>query len=74
MIKYSFTTVINQEGKYYISNCLELNVVSQGESIEEAMSNLREAVELYLEDIPKEELREYLHNKPMVSTLDFEYA
>lgn len=44
-----FTTVINKEGKWYVAHCVGLGVVSQGESIEEAQANLKEAVELYLE-------------------------
>ena len=49
MIK-TFTTAINKEGKWYVSKCLELGVVSQGKTIEEATENLKEAVELYLEN------------------------
>jgi predicted RNase H-like HicB family nuclease len=45
-----FTTVIAKEGKWFVAYCLELGVVSQGKTIEEARKNLREAVELYLED------------------------
>lgn len=52
------TGVITQEDKWYVAHCVELGVVSQGESIEEAQENLREAVELYLEsfgtdDVPQ---------------------
>lgn len=74
MRKYNFTTVITQEGKYHIARCVELGVVSQGTSIEEAVKNLREAVDLYLEDIPEQDLREYENVRPFVSTLQFEYA
>ena len=49
MIK-TFTTAINKEGKWYVAKCLELGVVSQGKTIEKATKNLKEAVELYLED------------------------
>jgi len=44
-----FTAVINNEDKWYVAHCVELGVVSQGKSIEEAQANLKEAVELYLE-------------------------
>ncbi len=47
-----FTAVINREGKYYVAQCLEIEVASQGETIESALSNLREALELKLEDEP----------------------
>ena len=42
--------VIWQEGKYYVSQCINVDVSSFGETIDEAISNLKEAVELYLED------------------------
>lgn len=42
--------IIWREGKYYVSQCLNVNVSSFGESIEEAKKNLREAVELYFEN------------------------
>jgi predicted RNase H-like HicB family nuclease len=48
-----FTTVIAKEGKWFVAYCLELGVVSQGKTIEEARKNLREAVELYLGDQSK---------------------
>jgi predicted RNase H-like HicB family nuclease len=41
-----FTTVIAKEGKWFVAYCLELGVVSQGKTIEEAKKNLREIVEL----------------------------
>ena len=52
------TAVITKEDRWYVAHCVELGVVSQGMSIEEAQANLREAVELYLEsfgadDIPQ---------------------
>jgi predicted RNase H-like HicB family nuclease len=44
-----FTAVITKEENWYVGHCLELEVVSQGKTIEEAQANLKEAVELYLE-------------------------
>ena len=49
-----FTAVITKEGKWYVAHCVELGVVSQGKSIENAQANLREAVELYLESFGSE--------------------
>jgi len=46
------TVVITKEGKWYVARSLELGVVSQGKSIESAQSNLQEAIELYIEDMP----------------------
>ena len=47
---YRFSAIIQKEGKWYVSWCPELDVASQGETIEEAIENLKEAIELYLED------------------------
>lgn len=45
-----FKYVIYQDDKYYISQCLNVDVSSFGETIDAAISNLKEAVELYLDD------------------------
>ena len=45
-----FSSIVHKEGKWYVSLCPELDVASQGRTIEEAVKNLQEAVELYLED------------------------
>jgi len=52
MEKISFSAVINKEEDMYIAECPELGTVSQGKSMEEALANLREATELYLEEFP----------------------
>lgn len=44
-----FAAVITKEERWYVARCVELGVVSQGQTIEEAPANLKEAVELYLE-------------------------
>ena len=46
----SFDVVITKEGKLYSSWCPQLDVASSGKTVEEARSNLKEAIELYLED------------------------
>ena len=55
-IKYN--VIIQKEEKWYVAKCLDNNVASQGETIEQALHNLREAIELYNENeepiIPKE--------------------
>jgi len=45
-----FSSVVNKEGKWYVAHCPELEITSQGKSVESALDNLREAIELYLED------------------------
>jgi predicted RNase H-like HicB family nuclease len=48
-IKRTSSASVRREGTWYVAQCLELDVVSQGESEEEALENLREAIELYFE-------------------------
>lgn len=45
----TFTASITQEDKWFIAQCLEVDVSSQGKSEDEAINNLREALELYFE-------------------------
>lgn len=70
---YRFTTIINKEDKWYVALCVELGVVSQGKTIEEAQENLKEAVELYLEDQPKNK-KHFVQAAPLVTTFELEYA
>ena len=51
-MKHTFSVVIHKEKKYYVAECPEVGTVSQGKSIEEAINNLKEATELYLEEFP----------------------
>ena len=53
---HRFTAVITKEEKWYVALCIELGVVSQGQTIEEAKMNLKEAVELYIESFGTEDL------------------
>lgn len=47
-----FTAAITHEDDWYVARCLEVEVTSQGRSVEEAQANLKEALELYYEDQP----------------------
>jgi predicted RNase H-like HicB family nuclease len=46
----SLKYVVYREGKYFVSQCLNVDVSSFGKSIDEAVTNLKDAVELYLKD------------------------
>ncbi len=46
------TAIIHKEEDMYIAECPEIGTVSQGYTIEEALANLKEATELYLEEFP----------------------
>ncbi len=49
MIFMKFTAIIKKGEKQYVALCPEIDIVSQGYTLEEAIQNLREAVELYVE-------------------------
>jgi len=53
-----FTAVIVKEENWYVAHCVELGVVSQGKTVEEAQASLKEAVELYLESFGTEDVPE----------------
>jgi len=47
-----FTAVLHREDDLYVAECPEIGTVSQGHTVEEAIANLKEATELYLEEFP----------------------
>jgi len=48
-MKRTFSASVWREGTWYVSQCLEVDVASQGETEDEALTNLKEALELYFE-------------------------
>jgi len=69
MIK--FTAVLHKEENMYVALCPELGVVSQGYTVKEAVANLKEAVELYIEEmgVPKED-----SNDTIIVNFEVEHA
>ncbi len=61
----TFTAIVHKEDNLYVADCSEVGTASQGSSIEEAIENLREATELYLEEFP---LTETSH--PILATFE----
>lgn len=60
-----FTAVLHKEEDLYVAECPEVGTVSQGYTIEEAVANLREATELYLEEFPLREV-----TRPLMTTFE----
>ncbi len=52
-----FSVIIEREGNGYVSFCPELDIASEGDTIEEARENLREARELFFETASREEIK-----------------
>jgi len=64
------TAIIEREGDGYVSLCPELDIASQGSTIEEARKNLAEALELFLEHAPESEIEERMRNEVLVTRLE----
>ena len=61
----TFTAIIQKEEDMYVAKCPEIGTVSQGITIEDAVANLKEATELYLEEFP---IKETTH--PILTTFE----
>ncbi len=66
------TAIIEREGNGYVSLCPELDVASQGDTIESARNNLQEAVELFLETADPSEIQRRRHSEVFVTRLEVE--
>ncbi len=64
------TAIIEREGDGYVSLCPELDIASQGDNIEQARDNLREALELFFESASTEEIKHRLHNDVFVTQVE----
>jgi predicted RNase H-like HicB family nuclease len=63
-----FTAVISREEKYYVALAPDVDIASQGDTIEEALANLKEALELYFED--EDAIRPPLTGKPIITLVE----
>lgn len=61
----TFTALIHKEDHWYVAYCPEVGTVSQGKTLEEALANLKEATELYLEEFPLN-----IGSHPLLTTFD----
>ena len=69
-MKKVFTAVIQREEDMYVALCPELDIASQGTTIQEARSNLQEAIELFFEEADPQEIEERLHEEQYVSSVE----
>ncbi|MDP2157645.1 MAG: type II toxin-antitoxin system HicB family antitoxin [Nitrospirota bacterium] len=64
------TAIIEKEGEGYVSLCPELDIASQGDTIEQARDNLKEALELFFETASPEEIKQRLHGDIFVTQVE----
>ena len=62
-----FTAVIERDEDWYVALCPELDIASQGKSVEEARRNLIEAIELFFEMASPSEIQERIHSEVFVT-------
>jgi predicted RNase H-like HicB family nuclease len=70
MTTHHLTAVIEREGEGYVSLCPELDIASQGDSVEQARANLQEAIELFFETASEEEVRRRLSGEVYITSLE----
>jgi predicted RNase H-like HicB family nuclease len=66
----TYTAIIEREGDMYVALCPELDVASQGSTVEEAKANLKEAVELFLETADAKEVERRSHSEVFVTRFE----
>jgi len=66
------TAIIEKEDDYYVALCPEVDVTSQGKSIEESLANLKEAIELFFEVASPEEIKLRMHSEVFVTHVGVE--
>ena len=69
-MKRKLTAIIEREDDMYVALCPELDIASQGDSIESARDNLQEAIELFFETASPEETKERLHGEIFITQVE----
>jgi predicted RNase H-like HicB family nuclease len=57
VMRMRLAAALTLEGGWYVAQCLEVDVASQGETVEDALRNLKEALGLHFEDVPPSSAR-----------------
>ncbi|MCL5028906.1 MAG: type II toxin-antitoxin system HicB family antitoxin [Bacteroidetes bacterium] len=67
---HQFTAIIEKEDNQYVALCPELDIASQGDTVEEARKNLKEALELFFESASPQEIKERLHEEIFITRVE----
>jgi predicted RNase H-like HicB family nuclease len=73
-MKQKLTAIIKREDDMYVALCPELDIASQGDSIESARDNLQEAIELFFETASPGEIKERLHEEIFITQVEVAIA
>ncbi len=69
-MNFKGTIIIKQEEEWFVANCLENNIASQGKTIDKAIENLKEAIALYYEDENEEKIILPQNDQVYITTLE----
>ena len=69
-MKKQLTAIIEREGNGYVSLCPEVDIASQGDTINESKRNLCEALELFFETASHEEIKERSHDEVYITSVE----
>lgn len=69
-MKRQLTAIIEREGNGYVALCPEVDVASQGNTVDEARRNLHEALELFFETASTEEIKERFHDEVYITHME----
>ena len=69
-MRKQLTAIIEREQDGYVALCPELDIASQGDTVEEARENLREALELFFETASPAEIEQRLHEEVYITRLE----
>jgi predicted RNase H-like HicB family nuclease len=73
-MKRQLTAIIEREGDGYVALCPELDIASQGDTIQEARNNLQEALELFFESASATEIQERLRQEVYITQVEVAVA
>ena len=71
---HQFTAIIEREDDSYVALCPELDIASQGKTVEQARLNLKEAIELFFESASPQEVHERLHEEVFITRVEVAVA
>ncbi len=69
-MRYKLTAIIEKEGDGYVALCSELDIASQGDSVEDARRNLLEALSLFFECASPQEIQERLSQEIYITPVE----
>lgn len=73
-MKQTLTAILTREDNGFVAMCPEVDVVSQGDTVEEAKANLKEAVELFFECASQSEIRQRMASESYISAMEVQLA